>query len=63
MPSAVTRLPFSAARVATFEEAWHRHVGPGRALYSRDPKAIGLVELLRGENPLASETQLRTLWT
>jgi superfamily II DNA or RNA helicase len=50
-------------RVATFENAWHQFVGPGRALFNRDPRAIGLIELHRGENPMASETQLRTLWT
>lgn len=50
-------------RVAVFEQAWRRYVGGGRALFYRDPKAVGILAVEQGENPFATTTQMRTLWS
>ncbi len=50
-------------RVAAFEAAWRRWVGGGRALFHRDPKAAGIIAVEQGENPFATESQMRTLWS
>jgi hypothetical protein len=52
----------SAARVALFESAWWRHVGPGRLVRSTDPEGAALLELLRGADPFALTSRLRTVW-
>jgi hypothetical protein len=54
----------SQARVAAFERAWGRWVGPGqRAVRAADPVGEGILAAHRGEDPFGIETQLRTLWT
>jgi superfamily II DNA or RNA helicase len=50
-------------RVAVFERAWKRRVGGTNALFYRDPKAAGILEVVEGENPFGTTTQLRTLWS
>jgi superfamily II DNA or RNA helicase len=50
-------------RVEVFEDAWHRHVGGGRALFYRDHMAAGIIAVTQGENPFETTTQMRTLWS
>ncbi|HEX7491954.1 MAG TPA: DEAD/DEAH box helicase family protein [Candidatus Limnocylindrales bacterium] len=50
-------------RVAAFEQAWDREVRGGGALFYRDPKAVGILAVEQGENPFATESQMRTLWS
>lgn len=50
-------------RVVAFEAAWHRWVGGGRALFYRDPVAVGIIAVGQGENPFQTESQMRTLWS
>ena len=50
------------ARVAAFETAWRAHVGAGRLVLARDPEGASLLELLRGEDPFAVTSRLRTTW-
>jgi hypothetical protein len=51
-------------RALLFEAAWRRWVSPGaRVLPVRDPRAQAVLELHRGDDPFAVETQMRTLWT
>jgi hypothetical protein len=52
----------SAARAALFESAWWRHVGPGRLVRATDPEGVALLELLRGADPFALTSRLRTVW-
>ena len=52
----------SAARVALFESSWWRHVGPGRLVRSTEPEGAALLELLRGSDPFALTSRLRTVW-
>jgi superfamily II DNA or RNA helicase len=52
----------SAARVALFEGAWWRHVGPGRPVRATDPEGAALLDLLRGADPFALTSRLRTVW-
>jgi hypothetical protein len=52
----------SAARVALFESAWWRHVGPGRLVRATDPEGLALLDLLRGADPFALTSRLRTVW-
>jgi hypothetical protein len=52
----------SRARLAAFTEGWTRAVSPGAAIPTGEPLGAGLLELHRGEEPYARETQLRTLW-
>lgn len=49
-------------RVAALEAAWHRHIGPPRLTRADSPDGQALLELFRGDNPLAITTQLRTTW-
>jgi hypothetical protein len=49
--------------VAAFERAWRRRVSRGTALFYRDPKAVGILAVAQGENPFATESQMRTLWS
>lgn len=50
------------ARVAAFETAWRAHVGAGRLVLAKDPEGQSLLELLRGEDPFAVTSRLRTTW-
>jgi superfamily II DNA or RNA helicase len=50
-------------RVTAFQNAWRRYVGGGNALFYRDPKAAGILAVAEGENPFATESQMRTLWS
>jgi superfamily II DNA or RNA helicase len=50
------------ARVALFETAWWRHVGPGRLVRGTEPEGQALLELLRGADPFALTSRLRTVW-
>lgn len=49
-------------RVAAFETAWLEHVGTGRFVPARDPEGAGLLDLLRGADPFAVTSRLRTVW-
>jgi superfamily II DNA or RNA helicase len=59
VPAALGR---SKARVAAFEAAWRAHVGAGRFVLAKDPEGSALLELLRGEDPFAVTSRLRTVW-
>ncbi len=50
-------------RVEVFEKAWARWVGGTPALFYRDPEAAGILAVARGENPFATTSQMRTLWS
>jgi superfamily II DNA or RNA helicase len=51
-------------RVRAFERAWYRWVGRGtEAMFYRDPEAVGILAVARGENPFATTSQMRTLWS
>jgi hypothetical protein len=50
------------ARVAVFELAWWKHAGPGRLVHSADPEGAALLDLLRGADPFAVTSRLRTVW-
>jgi len=52
----------SRARVGAFETAWRAHVGAGRLVLAKDPEGSALVELLRGEDPFAVTSRIRTVW-
>jgi hypothetical protein len=49
-------------RVAAFERAWWRHVGPGRALYAQEPEAQAILAVQRGADPFDVTAQMRALW-
>jgi superfamily II DNA or RNA helicase len=55
-------LAVNHTRAETFGRAWNRHVSAGRPLFQRDPRAQAIIDLQRGEDPLAVTTQMRTLW-
>jgi hypothetical protein len=59
VPAALGR---SKSRVAAFETAWRAHVGAGRLVLAKDPEGSALLELLRGEDPFAVTSRLRTVW-
>lgn len=59
VPAALGR---SKSRVAAFEAAWRTHVGAGRLVLAKDPEGSALVDLLRGEDPFAVTSRLRTVW-
>jgi hypothetical protein len=48
--------------VDAFETAWRAHLGSGRLVLATDPEGLSLVELLRGEDPFALTTRVRTVW-
>jgi len=52
-----TELGRTTARVALFEAAWERHVGPGRLVRSHEPEGQALLELLRHVWAEKSETE------
>jgi hypothetical protein len=49
-------------RVAAFAAAWERHAGPGRLVRASDPEGVVLLDLLRGADPFALTSRLRTVW-
>jgi hypothetical protein len=49
-------------RVAAFGAAWERHAGPGRLVRASDPEGAALLDLLRGADPFALTSRLRTVW-
>jgi superfamily II DNA or RNA helicase len=49
-------------RAAAFGRAWNRHVSTGAPIFQRDPRAQAILDVQRGEDPLAVTTQMRTLW-
>ncbi|MCW2614313.1 MAG: hypothetical protein JWN08_1307, partial [Frankiales bacterium] len=57
-----TWLGRNKTRVAAFESAWRTHVGAGRLVLAKDPEGASLLELLRGEDPFAVTSRLRTTW-
>jgi hypothetical protein len=57
-----TWLGRTKARVEAFDVAWHRHVGAGRLVLAKDPEGASLLELLRGEDPFALTSRVRTVW-
>ena len=59
VPAALGR---AKSRVAAFETAWRAHVGAGRLVLAKDPEGSALLELLRGEDPFAVTSRLRTVW-
>ena len=52
----------SRTRVGAFETAWRAHVGAGRLVLTKDPEGSALLELLRGEDPFAVTSRIRTVW-
>lgn len=42
--------------------SWHEHIGPPRQLRADSPEGQAILDLFRGDNPLAVTTQLRTTW-
>jgi superfamily II DNA or RNA helicase len=56
-------LAVNRQKVRAFEVAWRRWVGGGPALFYRDPKAAGILAVEQGENPFATTSQIRTLWS
>ena len=59
VPGWLTR---TKARVEAFDTTWQRHVGAGRLVLASDEEGRALSELLRGEDPFALTTRLRTVW-
>jgi superfamily II DNA or RNA helicase len=59
VPSWLSR---SRSRVDAFDAAWRAHVGGGRLVLATDPEGQSLVELLRGEDPFAVTTRVRSVW-
>ncbi|MBC7375049.1 MAG: hypothetical protein H7323_13760, partial [Frankiales bacterium] len=49
-------------RIAAFDTAWLARVGAGRLVLAKDPEGASLLELLRGEDPFAVTSRLRTTW-
>ena len=52
----------SRSGVDAFDTAWKAHLGSGRLVLATDPEGQSLVELLRGEDPFALTTRVRTVW-
>jgi len=59
VPSWLSR---SRSGVDAFDAAWRAHVGGGRLVLATDPEGQSLVELLRGEDPFAVTTRVRSVW-
>jgi hypothetical protein len=53
----------SRSGVDAFDTAWRSHLGSGRLVLATDPEGRSLVELLRGEDPFALTTRVRTVWS
>jgi superfamily II DNA or RNA helicase len=59
VPSVLSR---SGDRVRALVTAWEAHVGPTRTLNALSPEGQAVLELLRGADPYAVTSQLRTVW-
>jgi hypothetical protein len=59
VPSWLSR---SRSAVDAFDAAWRAPVGGGRLVLATDPEGQSLVELLRGEDPFAVTTRVRSVW-
>ncbi len=57
-----TWLGRNRARLLAFDGAWQARVGAGRLVAASDAEGAALLELLRGEDPFALTSRLRTLW-
>ena len=55
-------LATNAQRANAFAEAWRRHVSRGRLLYTGSAEGFGVLEAVRGDDPFAVTTALRTVW-
>src|SRR4051794_26951193 len=55
-------LATNAQRAKAFAEAWRRHVSRGRLLYTGSAEGFGVLEAVRGDDPFAVTTALRTVW-
>jgi hypothetical protein len=53
----------SRSGVDAFDTAWQAHLGAGRLVLATDPEGRSLVELLRGEDPFALTSRVRTVWS
>ncbi len=53
----------NVGRARSFERLWRTHVGGTAAVFCRDPKGAGIIEARRGEDPFATTSQMRTLWS
>ncbi|VBA57474.1 hypothetical protein LAUMK191_04057 [Mycobacterium attenuatum] len=49
-------------RLGRLLQSWQQHIGPPRHLRAGSPEGQAILELFRGDNPLALTTQLRTTW-
>ncbi|KZS82324.1 DEAD/DEAH box helicase family protein [Mycobacterium persicum] len=49
-------------RLECLLQSWRLHIGPPRHLRADSPEGQAILELFRGDNPLALTTQLRTTW-
>ncbi|AGZ50095.1 DEAD/DEAH box helicase family protein [Mycobacterium kansasii] len=49
-------------RLECLLQSWRQHIGPPRHLRADSPEGQAILELFRGDNPLALTTQLRTTW-
>lgn len=49
-------------RLAVFETAWWKNVGPGRLLRATEPEGQALLGQLRGADPFGVTARLRTVW-
>ncbi|ORB99969.1 DEAD/DEAH box helicase family protein [Mycobacterium kansasii] len=49
-------------RLGCLLQSWRQHIGPPRHLRADSPEGQAILELFRGDNPLALTTQLRTTW-
>ena len=46
-----------------FAGAWHRHVSPGRLVYTGNPDGAGILAAVRGSDPLDVACAVRSQWT
>jgi superfamily II DNA or RNA helicase len=58
-----TALGRNKARAAALAAAWERHVGPTRVLSARSADGLAVLDLLRGADPYAVTSQIRTVWS
>ncbi len=57
-----TWLGRNRARLVAFDAAWQTGAGGGRLVSTKDGEGAALLELLRGTDPFALTSRLRTLW-
>jgi hypothetical protein len=60
VPGWLTR---SRSGVDAFDTAWRAHLGAGRLVLASDPEGRSLLELLRGQDPFALTSRVRTVWS